>query len=427
MSIDDQIIELVFGTNLFIQALWFSISNKVLKTGYVQLDNYYSHYSITERRKVLKTIDNLELRSLMEKSQPIEDGFLNTLKEINRIAFDMNVLPENTKVGVGTVIISWLLYCAKQKYAGIIRKNISEKVAKEYNVIYVDDKYIIRRDIDYKIVTNLNMFIEIILGLNPKNTIFFRGQESINYWLQPSIRRSSDIYKNEARLYQELILRCPDDFSKCKSHLDHLVQMQHYGLPTRLIDITSNPLVALYFSTLGKSDTGSGEVIVFNIKDMDYKYERSDTVTILSCLPLFSYEDQCKLLELSNNLDGSQFNQDETVLRLLHEIKIDKPAFANRIVPEDLRKNLVVTPSLRNNRIIKQSGAFIICGLVDCCGIHDQPLESLRHYNLSGNKTLLIIENKEKTQKELGAFNINGATLFPEIDDVASYLKNNWL
>ena len=427
MDRGNEILKLVASTNLFTQSLWVSINDKLLKTGYIEIDIFFKHYSMSERSTLLSDLRCPQLTTLLQKSQSNEEAFISVLKDISNLLLTEDILLNITSE-MGTAIISWLLYCSKQRYAGTIRNELAKWVStNKMGIIYTDSKYLIRKDVDYKLVNDLSSYINIILELMPKHHIFFRGQESLNYWMQPSISRTPTLYQNEAKLYQELILRCPDDFLKCKSHLDYLVEMQHYGLPTRLIDITSNPLVALYFSSLGKTDSGSGEVILFDISDDILKYERSDTVSILSCLPLFSYEDQKVLLSHSYMKDQDAFNHDETVLRLLHEIKIDKPAFSDRIVPGDIRKNLVVTPSLKNNRIVKQSGAFIICVLVNHSDTKDRPLESLRYRSPKGQQLLLIIESKEKIQKELCAFNINSAMLFPEIDDVALYLKNSWL
>jgi len=421
-----EILDLVLNTRLFIESFWKSIENKIINTGYIQIDIYFKHYSATERSKLLSNLKYKKLEVILQKSQTDEDEFINSLKKIHELLLDEETISKIT-LDTAMSIISWLFYSNKQRYFAVLRKELANLVvSNKNNVAFINEKYLIRKDIDYQIINDLSTYINKILELSPNNHIFFRGQESLNYWIQPSISRSSTLYKNEARLYQELILRCPNDFINCKSHLDYLVEMQHYGLPTRLIDITFNPLVALYFATLEKANSISGEVILFDVSDDFFKYERSDTVSILSCLPLFSYEEQCILLSDSYIGDKRKFNRKENVLRLLHEIKMDKPAFSNRINPKDLRKNLIVTPVLKNNRIMKQSGAFIICGLADYTNNKEYPLETLRYRSKKG-QFLFIIENKKSIQNELKAFNIHSATLFPEIDDVAYYLKNNWL
>lgn len=61
--------------------------------------------------------------------------------------------------------------------------------------------------------------------------------------------------------------------------------MQHYGYPTRLLDLTTNALVSIYFS-VRNNDKYDGEIIIFDIPNEDIKYFDSDTVSVLSALSL---------------------------------------------------------------------------------------------------------------------------------------------
>ena len=134
-------------------------------------------------------------------------------------------------------------------------------------------------------------------------TLFFRGHADPNYILRPSIMRTPRLLQNESEIYHELIINCPDDFEKCHTHLEKLVKMQHYGLPTRLLDITRNPLVALYFACESNPES-YGELVLISPEN--------------------------------------------------HEIKKD-----------DLVSSFIVYALKNNDRIVMQDGAFILCGLPD--------------------------------------------------------------
>jgi hypothetical protein len=58
-----------------------------------------------------------------------------------------------------------------------------------------------------------------------------------------------------------------------------------------------------------------------------------------------------------------RFNKNIDVQYLLHEIKDEKPYFKDIIIKEHLESIWCVKPLLKNRRIVKQDGAFMLFGI----------------------------------------------------------------
>lgn len=116
---------------------------------------------------------------------------------------------------------------------------------------------------DPNVVTSVSDFIKKIVQRDKEagTETFYRGHADASWSLTPSIFRTRRALENEHLLFRDMVVHTPRSFSECKSALDYLVQMQHYGLPTRLLDVSTNPLVALYFSCQGAGDASVSNLV----------------------------------------------------------------------------------------------------------------------------------------------------------------------
>ena len=197
---------------------------------------------------------------------------------------------------------------------------------------------------DKKMNSESDYLMELIKEINKKNTevingnksndieFLYRGHAKQAYMLQPLLYRKKT---SEKDIFSYIMTKHSNEFIGMKP-LEVLAKMQHLGVATRLLDVTKNPLVGLFFSVDGLkpseenckskknskkdsfdngeeesiADTATkessnknvnnnlknAELIIFNCPNRDIKSYYSDTIKLLSCLPFLEEERKKQLL-----------------------------------------------------------------------------------------------------------------------------------
>lgn len=286
---------------------------------------------------------------------------------------------------------------------------------------------------------------------------YFRGDSCSRSSLRPTVMRRR-LRRFEGGLLTGLKTEFPAAFSGCEYAIDELAIARHYGLPTRLLDVSRNPLVATYWAT-GKSEgehrgfgceaiectrtcscvhpaeSCEGKLHVFAIPtDLVCAYD-SDRVSIVANFARLRIAQQERLLtKRHDDVDGTvraawgihRNRMRESMKTLLHNIQREKPYFTPDIDIRDLFRVFVVEPRQSFERVRAQSGAFMLSAF------HErfegaEVAKRLVDAKLYDHHVVSIPagEKKRKIRQELDWLGINAQTMFPEIVESAAKAVTN--
>ena len=261
-------------------------------------------------------------------------------------------------------------------------------------------------------------------------TLYFRGEFECGWDLRPSVMRSN-VAGYERDMLIDLMTKRPEDFNGIPSALAQWVLAQHHGLETRFLDITKNPLVALYHACDNTDQKaqykGDGRLHVFVVPSTLVKPFNSDAISVIANFARLSRGHQDALLGKRHHRSGGEivnaYEYSEAYRILYQLIRQEKPYFDERIDPRDLYRVFVVEPQLSSERIRTQSGAFLVSAFHERFE-RDEILKCNKRIPTHAHYKLTIRGCKARILKELQLLNITRETLFPGLDSSAKSVTN---
>lgn len=222
---------------------------------------------------------------------------------------------------------------------------------------------------------------------NQEYELFFRGQGNSSFKLWASIFREPSYLYYEGDICSEILSLKPSSFKEDKSTYEKLITMQHFGLPTRLLDITTNPLIALYFAC-NEFPNKDGALFIIKEKIGNIKNFESPELNCLNhIIKLKDKNFSCK------NCDKSCKDKN------------------------DLKGTFIVRGIANNDRVNSQSGNFILVGVGEDIKYKPELSQEI--------EKIIIIDKslKSKILKDLMNLNIHAGTVYPDLSNMNVHLK----
>jgi hypothetical protein len=218
---------------------------------------------------------------------------------------------------------------------------------------------------------------------NP-SIVWFRGQAKANYELTPSLFRKPRWVEKEKILFDDYERSASYLQGRGKSEWEMLTDMQHYGIPTRLLDWTEVLGVAIAFAL--------------------YDSEADDFDSAIYILDPMALNALSGLKEIKRAPSDEGFGYKSVYWE-------GRPFFPNFPIAIDT--------TLHNERLRAQKGSFT------AQGINPAPLDSLSPAVV--RKVILSVEAKPDAREFLEHANLNPFSIYPDIVGMARHIVRKHL
>lgn len=274
----------------------------------------------------------------------------------------------------------------------------------------------------------VHTFIEIVSNLkewedkeSQRNSLYseakllFRGHANAAYELKPSIVREKNysgrtLLEKERDLIETAKYMSPEVFRSDYQPLEQLALLRHHSMPTRLLDVSSNALVSLYFACCDRKDS-DGEVIVFTDN------RRNPAIN-----PVYNaIADTCRLTKQVGFTSLKEFVERMKKEPYGYEIQGKEECDA-KWLKECCSKPIFVNAPFHSRRQQAQSGRYILFPneIVEVNGVlgFSNAIVPIEKYYPVVRKIIRIPkEEKEKIVAELEWMGIDEASLFVDNPD----------
>lgn len=292
---------------------------------------------------------------------------------------------------------------------------MDEQLKPKVNIITNDDLFRVHSVLEFLRWTKTNKLVKGEGGLVwEQSHIYYRGQANAEWGLLPGLFRgdadNNGILLDEHKLLQRANLRFWNTLSQMPTYLERLVFLQHFGLPTRLLDVTFNPLVALYMACADDKWNDADGKVFFGYPSYD-----SEQPDIAELTAQFGFEIEG---------DGQDYNIRDFISKQGAKVGIDQ-----------FTRPLFIFPPINNTRIESQDGAFIMAPLLsrDADGVlYSRNVKGLDGTSYFNKENHILIDGKSKKRiiDELASLGVDCGTIYRDtphkIEALVKKLRSEW-